>query len=236
MAPAGRLARRVVAARRGGSAYVGTLAGRVLRLDVRTGGVRWSAEAAGDVKASLALSGPNVVVGDYAGHVTAFRRSDGRIAWQRESPGGACAGPGASTPVAYGRVFIGNVNGRVIALDEDTGEVAWVRVLDDYVYSSAAVADRRDRRQRPARAPGRRHRAPALEVRRGRAHLGLGLGDRRRGVRLDPGEGPARRRTVALDLRTGRPLWTFPDGRYSPAVAVRGLLVLTGVRTLARAR
>ena len=44
--------------------------------------------------------------------------------------------------MAYGRVFIGNVNGRVIALDEDDGEVAWVRVLDDYVYTSAAVADK----------------------------------------------------------------------------------------------
>ena len=94
--------------------YVGTLAGRVLRLDVRTGGVRWSAEAAGDVKASLALSGPNVVVGDYAGHVTAFRRSDGRSPGSARAPGRACAEPGASTPapaVAYGRVFIGNVNG-----------------------------------------------------------------------------------------------------------------------------
>jgi outer membrane protein assembly factor BamB len=39
-------------------------------------------------------------------------------------------------------------------------------------------------------------------------------------------------RTLALDARTGRRLWTFPDGRYSPAVAVDGILVLTGVRTL----
>ena len=70
-----------------------------------------------------------MVVGDYAGHVTAFRRSDGRIAWQRESPRGRLRGAGrfyAGPAVAYGRVFIGNVNGRVIALDEDTGEVAWV--------------------------------------------------------------------------------------------------------------
>ena len=28
----------------------------------------------------------------------------------------------------------------VLALDADTGEVAWVRVLEDFVYSSAAVA------------------------------------------------------------------------------------------------
>ena len=118
-----------------------------------------------------------MVVGDYAGHVTAFRRSDGRVAWQRESPGARLRGAGrfyAGPAVAYGRVFIGNVNGRVIALDEDTGEVAWVRVLDDYVYSSAAVADRLvivGSYDRARARPGRRHRAPALDLRRGRAHL-----------------------------------------------------------------
>ena len=30
-----------------------------------------------------------------------------------------------------------------MALDEDTGEVAWVRVVGGFVYSSAAVSDRR---------------------------------------------------------------------------------------------
>jgi len=39
-------------------------------------------------------------------------------------------------------------------------------------------------------------------------------------------------RTYALDAWTGRLRWSFPDGRYSPVVAVRGLIVLTGARTL----
>ena len=128
--------------------------------------MRWSAEAPGGVKASLALSGPNVIVGDYAGSVTAFRRSRraGGLA-DASSPGERLRGAGrfyAGPAVAYGRVFIGNVNGRVIALDEDDGEIAWVRVLDDFVYSSAAVADRHRLRGqlRPPRArPRRRHRA-----------------------------------------------------------------------------
>ena len=94
-----------------------TLSGRVVRLDVRTGGVRWTAQAAGDVKASLALTGPNVVVvGDYAGHVTAFRRSRRPGGLAHDEPGRAPAGPGrfyAGPAVAYGRVYVGNVNGRV---------------------------------------------------------------------------------------------------------------------------
>ena len=35
-------------------------------------------------------------------------------------------------------------------------------------------------------------------------------------------------RTYALDARTGKELWTFPDGKYTPVVAVRGKLFLIG--------
>ncbi len=56
--------------------------------------------------------------------------------WVEGGPGGAVRGAGrfyGGPAVAYGRIFIGNINGRVLALDRDTGEIAWVRVLDDYV-------------------------------------------------------------------------------------------------------
>ena len=43
---------------------------------------------------------------------------------------------------------------------------------------------------------------------------------------------PSDGRTLALDVRTGRRRFAFPDGRYSPAVAIEARLVLTGVRTL----
>jgi hypothetical protein len=35
-------------------------------------------------------------------------------------------------------------------------------------------------------------------------------------------------RTYALDAGTGKLLWTFPDGKYTPAVAVHGRLFLIG--------
>ena len=43
---------------------------------------------------------------------------------------------------------------------------------------------------------------------------------------------PRNGRTYALNARTGRKVFTFPDGRYTPATGIDGLLVLTGVRTL----
>ena len=220
-----------------GSAFIGTLSGRVLRLDARTGGVRWSAPAGGDVKASLALSGPNVVVGDYAGHITAFRRSDGRVVWRRTSPGERLRGAGrfyGGPAVAYGRVYIGNINGRVIALDEDTGEVAWVRVLDDFVYASPAVAGRlvyvgsydETMYALDAVSAGPLF-VDARERISGSASV-IGSVVYVSTLARTPSEG----RTFGLDARTGERLLTFPDGRYSPAVGIEGLLVMTGVRTL----
>ena len=37
-----------------------------------------------------------------------------------------------------------------------------------------------------------------------------------------------KKRTYALDARTGRQLWTFPDGQYTPVVADRDRLYLIG--------
>jgi outer membrane protein assembly factor BamB len=108
-------------------------------------------------------------------------------------------------------------------------------VLDDFVYSSAAVSDR------TVVVGSYDRRVHALDAVTGRPRWSFDAGERISGspsvvgdlvyastIARDPRDG----RTVALDLATGRRVWTFPDGRYSPAVAVRGLLVITGVRTL----
>jgi outer membrane protein assembly factor BamB len=39
-------------------------------------------------------------------------------------------------------------------------------------------------------------------------------------------------RTWGLSARTGRVVWTFPDGKYSPVTADRKTLYLNGYRTL----
>jgi outer membrane protein assembly factor BamB len=41
-----------------------------------------------------------------------------------------------------------------------------------------------------------------------------------------------KQRTYALNARTGRQLWTFPDGKYTPVVAVKGRLFLIGYGTV----
>ena len=45
-------------------------------------------------------------------------------------------------------------------------------------------------------------------------------------------QNPRARRTFALDTRTGRVVWRFADGEYSPVIADRERVYLTGYTTL----
>ena len=221
-----------------GSAYIGTLDGRILRVDLATREPVWEARAGGQVKASLALSGPNVVVGDYAGKVSAFARRDGAVVWRTTSPGPVITGSGrfyGGPAVAYGRVFIGNVNGYVLALDADTGAIAWTRALGNFVYSSPAVSEEL---VYVGSYDGGLY---ALDAVTGEVRWRFEAGERISGSPSVIGPNvyvstlarvPKEGRTYALDAATGGRRMNFPDGRYTPAVAVNGHLILTGVRTL----
>jgi outer membrane protein assembly factor BamB len=221
-----------------GSVYVGTLDGDVLRVDAATGRQEWRTPAAGEVKSSLAAAGENVVVGDYAGRITAFARSDGRRVWQTTSPGPRFRGPGrfyAGPAVAYGRVYLGNVNARVLALQADSGELAWVRTVGDFVYSSAAVS------RQTVYVGSYDHKLHALDAVTGKPRWAFDAGERISGSPSVIGRlvyvstlarGGRKGVTYALDAASGRQVWSFPDGRYSPAVAVEGTLILVGRQVL----
>jgi outer membrane protein assembly factor BamB len=231
------------------SVYVGTLDGRVLRFSLSKKCMKsvrhssctrplWTARAGGAVKASLAADGDRVIVGDYAGKVTAFARRDGRVVWQTTSPGPRLRGAGrfyAGPSVAYGRVYLGNVNGYMLALEAATGRVAWVRVTDDFIYSSAAVA------RRTVYVGNYDQHLYALDAVTGRVKWKFDAGERISGSPSVIGDlvwfstlarEPRQGVTIALDARTGREVTRIRDGRYTPAVAVKDLLVVTGVRTL----
>jgi len=218
--------------------YIGNLDGDVMRLDARTGRTVWTAKAAGDVKSSLAESGANVISADYGGEVRAFAKRDGRLVWRRASPGERFQGAGrfyAGPAVAYGRVYVGNINNRIVALQADTGRVAWVRSARDYVYSSAAVADR------TVFVGSYDHHLYALDAVTGRPRWTFDTGERISGSASVIGDivyistlAPNGRLgvTFGLDVRTGKQVWRFPDGRYSPAVAVDDTLVMVGREVL----
>ncbi|HEX4838229.1 MAG TPA: PQQ-binding-like beta-propeller repeat protein, partial [Solirubrobacteraceae bacterium] len=108
-----------------GKLFFGSQNGAVYALDARTGNVLWTYHAAGAVKASPSLSGGVLYFGDYSGELQAVRERDGQRLWASGS-GGALLGSGTfySTPaVIYGRVFLGNTDGRVYAYDAASGKL-----------------------------------------------------------------------------------------------------------------
>jgi outer membrane protein assembly factor BamB len=123
--------------------FFGSQNGTVYALNARNGNLLWTYHAAGAVKASPSLSNGVLYFGDYSGELQAVRESDGQRLWESGS-GGALLGSGTfySTPaVMYGRVFLGNTDGRIYAYDASSGKLDWAVQTGAYVYASPAVTN-----------------------------------------------------------------------------------------------
>jgi outer membrane protein assembly factor BamB len=126
-----------------GRIFLGSQNGTVYALNAGNGSVVWTYHAGGAVKASPTLSGSTLYFGDYSGHVQAVAERDGRRVWISSSEG-ALLGSGtfySTAAVFYGRVFLGNTDGRVYAYDAGNGRLDWAVQTGAYVYSSPAVTD-----------------------------------------------------------------------------------------------
>src|SRR3954454_9236560 len=127
-----------------GRLYFGSENGTVYALRASDGAVRWTFKAAGAVKAGLALADGKLFVGDYGGKVQAIRQADGHRVWRVGGAGRALGlrrGRFYSTPaVAYGRVYVGGLDGFVYSFAARNGKLAWRHRTGSFVYSSPAVA------------------------------------------------------------------------------------------------
>ncbi len=126
-----------------GRLYFGSQNGTVYALDDSNGRVLWTYHAAGAVKASPTLAGGVLYFGDYSGQIQAISERDGHRIW-RSGSGGTLLGSGtfySTCAVIYGRVFLGNTDGRVYAYDAGTGKLDWAVQTGSYVYSSPAVTN-----------------------------------------------------------------------------------------------
>ena len=95
------------------------------------------------MKASPTLANGILYFGDYSGQLQAISEQTGRRIWRSDSEG-ALLGSGtfySTAAVVYGRVFLGNTDGRVYAYDASTGRLDWAYQTGAYVYSSPAVAN-----------------------------------------------------------------------------------------------
>jgi outer membrane protein assembly factor BamB len=221
-----------------GKVIFGTQNGTVYALNAQTGDVIWSYHAAGAVKASPTLSDGVLYFGDYSGHVQAISERTGRRLWRSGSEG-ALLGSGTfySTPAAdYGRIFLGNTDGRVYAYDAATGKLDWAVQTGAYVYSSPAVTN----------APGL---GPtvyigsydgtfyALNARSGRIAWRYSAGGRISGSPTIIGRNVyfadlGEHRTYGLGISTGRVTFQFDSGSFDPVISDGRSIFLTGTSGL----
>jgi len=221
-----------------GKLIFGTQDGTVYALSARTGSVLWTYHAAGAVKASPSLSGGVLYFGDYSGQLQAIRESDGRRLWASGS-GGALLGSGtfySTSAVVYGRVFLGNTDGRVYAYDASSGKLDWAVQTGAYVYASPAVTN----------APGL---GPtiylgsydgtfyALDARSGHIDWQYHAGGRISGSATIVGRvvyfaDLGDHRTTGLGVSTGKVVFSANTGAFDPVITDGHNIYLTGYTAL----
>ncbi|MGH2874603.1 MAG: PQQ-binding-like beta-propeller repeat protein [Solirubrobacteraceae bacterium] len=220
----------------GGRVDYGDQSGALVARSVRTGRLQWTFHAAGAIKGGPALVGGTLYFGDYAGRAYAVRASNGHEVWAVGTDGarfGFGSGQFYATPaVAYGRVYMGNTDGRVYSFGTRNGALAWATSTGAYVYSSAAVAD-------PAGLGPTVYVGSyngdlyAFDARSGRIRWAHTAGGRISGAVTVVGNvvyysDLGTKTTTGLNAVTGRTVFSFPDGAFTPIVADYHALYLDG--------
>jgi outer membrane protein assembly factor BamB len=217
-----------------GKVFFGSESGTVYALSARTGRTVWTYQAAGAVKASPTLHNGILYFGDYSGHVQAISERTGRRIWLAGSEG-ALLGSGtfySTAAVIYGRVYLGNTDGRVYAYDAATGRLDWAYQTGAYVYASPAVTD----------APGL---GPtiylgsydsdfyAINARTGHVDWTFDAGGKISGSATILGNvvyfsDLGTHRTYGLGISTGRVVFTMDTGAFDPVISDGKRVYLTG--------
>jgi outer membrane protein assembly factor BamB len=228
-----------------GTLYFGAWNHRLYALDVRgpRPRVRWTYEASGELNTAPAYANGTIYIGGDDGRVYAVAAKTGRLRWRASAYShlfGRREYFYATPTIAYGRVYIGNTDGTVYCFGATTGHLIWTQRAGSYVYTAAAVWNRTvyvgsyDGRVFALDAatgdvkwtydsPGSIHGAPTVVD--GLIYFSTCGTCGSHGSRYAK-RGP--QTTFALDARTGKLVWTFPDGRYSPVVADLKRIYLVG--------
>jgi len=222
-----------------GRVYFGSWDHRIYAVDAHTGRLDWSFATGDRVKGGVALARRTIFVGSYDGSLYALDARSGRLRWVAGD--GALGGLYATPSVANGRVFVGSTDGRVYAFATSTGRLLWSSRTGSYVYSPAALA------AGTAFVGSYDHRLYALSQATGRVRWTFHADAPISGAPTVLGrlvyfstcgscsstESNARApRPSARDTRTSRLAWRSPDGEYSPVIADRERLYLTGYTAL----
>ena len=113
-----------------GLVAVGTGDGLIIVLDAKTGAERWRANLQGETLAPPVISGDLVIVVTIDSRLHALRALDGAERWVIEQSTPRLTMRGSATPAIVGNsVIAGFDNGRLLAVDLDTGNIVWDSML-----------------------------------------------------------------------------------------------------------
>lgn len=223
--------------------YFGCEDGYLYALSTISGNIRWKTRLGGPVKAAPAYYGGRIYVGDYGGYMNAVDARTGKLIWQSGALGPGFGGTGAfySTPaVAYGRVYAGNNDGRVYSYVLRTGELAWSYSTGGYAYSGPTVTHSR-------------HSPPtvyigsfdgyvyALDAKDGSVRWSRSAGGQVIGSLSAVGEIVyvaefTHKTTSGFMMRSGRRVWRYPKGTYTPVISDGRNIYLTGYSSITALR
>jgi len=223
----------------GRTLYFGCEDGNLYALSTVNGNVRWATPLGGPIKSAPAYYGGKLFVGDYGGYMNAVDAESGELVWQSGSLGPGFGGTGAfySTPaVAYGRVYAGNNDGRVYSFESSGGELAWSYSTGGYAYSGPTVANTR-------------HSPPtvfigsfdgnvyALDAKDGDLRWSRSAGGQVIGSLSAVGDIVyvaefTDKTTSGFMMRSGKRVFRYPKGTYTPVISDGRRLYLTGYSSI----
>lgn len=214
------------------SVFLGDQSGTVYSLRTYDGHLNWVFHASGSVKGGVAFAHDTIYFGDYGSRVYAVNARDGREVWSAGAGGSIYSTPA----VAYGRVYVGDEGGGVDAYWAASGARAWRDSTGAYVYASPAVADV------PGTGPtvfigsydGSFYAYDALTGRERWSHAAGGRIDGSATVlgKLVFYSDLATKTTSGLDAGSGRQVFFFSDGEFSPLVTDGKAVFLIGKSTI----
>jgi outer membrane protein assembly factor BamB len=108
------------------SLYLGGADGSVLQLSAEDGAVEWEAAVSGEVLAAPVISDDWVIVQTYDGKLLGFRSGAEEPSWTFTSDVPVLTLRGTSVPILVGgNAIAGFGDGKVVAVDVDSGNVSW---------------------------------------------------------------------------------------------------------------
>lgn len=115
-----------------GQLYLGTRNGEVVAIDQSTGKVKWKTTSSSEVLAAPQPTSQLLIIQTVDGRVTALNRDNGSEFWSYSASQPALSLRTSATPTAIDAVTIaGLANGRLVTLDNRTGQPLWERRISN---------------------------------------------------------------------------------------------------------